>query len=68
MRLAGLYTEQRGPHTFWMKAGEVDGDPDGTLNMLHYSDAAAAAIGLRFREPTYVIIYLYILQRRLEAL
>lgn len=47
LRLAGLYSESRGPHTFWLRnsQGEVDADGEGTLNMLHYADAAAAAIG-----------------------
>jgi threonine dehydrogenase-like Zn-dependent dehydrogenase len=50
VRLAGLYSDKRGPHTFWLMGSEVspkevDGDGDGTLNMLHYSDAAGVALG-----------------------
>ena len=44
VRLAGLYNVERGPHTFWLKAGAVDGSEDGRLNLLHYEDAAAACI------------------------
>jgi nucleoside-diphosphate-sugar epimerase len=45
VRLAGLYTEQRGPHTYWLKSGKpIDGSPNGIVNMLHYADAAGSAI------------------------
>ena len=57
LRLAGLYSDLRGPHTFWMKnsqdaPNEVDADGEGTLNMLHYSDAAAAAVGECSKSPS----------------
>lgn len=48
LRLAGLYTASRGPHTFWLKkaeAGEkIDTNSNGLVNMLHYEDAARACI------------------------
>lgn len=44
MRLAGLYDAQRGPHSFWLRQGSVEGNSEGTLNMLHYEDAASACI------------------------
>ena len=44
MRLAGLYTSTRGPHTMWIKSGAVDSNADGIVNMLHYEDAASAAV------------------------
>lgn len=45
VRLAGLYTEQRGPHTYWLKSGKtIEGSEDGIVNMLHYEDAAGSAI------------------------
>ena len=45
VRLAGLYTEQRGPHTYWLKSGKtIEGGSNGIVNMLHYADAAASAI------------------------
>eukprot|EP01041_Mallomonas_annulata_P011016 gene11017-23014_t len=44
LRLAGLYTSSRGPHTMWLRNGTIDGNADGVVNMLHYEDAAHAAI------------------------
>jgi hypothetical protein len=44
VRLAGLYSDKRGPHTFWLKNGTVSASADGLVNMLHYEDAASAAI------------------------
>jgi len=46
IRLAGLYDAMRGPHSFWLKAGSVDGNEDGRLNMLHYEDAAGACMAV----------------------
>lgn len=44
VRLAGLYLSDRGPHTFWLRNGTVDAPATGTLNMLHYEDAAGVAV------------------------
>ena len=44
MRLAGLYNAQRGPHTYWLRAGTVEGNEDAMVNMLHYEDAAAVCV------------------------
>ena len=44
IRLAGLYTIDRGPHTFWIKNGEVDSNADGMVNLLHYEDAADVCV------------------------
>ena len=44
IRLAGLYTVDRGPHTFWIKNGEVDSNADGMVNLLHYEDAADVCV------------------------
>lgn len=44
IRLAGLYTVDRGPHTFWIKSGEVDNNADGMVNLLHYEDAADVCV------------------------
>lgn len=46
VRLAGLYTIDRGPHTFWLNRGSVTGPPDGMLNMVHYRDAAKAVVAV----------------------
>ncbi|CAM9984036.1 unnamed protein product, partial [Phaeothamnion confervicola] len=42
IRLAGLYSLERGPHSFWLARGEVAALPDGVVNLLSYADAAAA--------------------------
>lgn len=64
LRLAGLYTETRGPHSFWLKKsqqegeeGEIEGAADGKLNMLHYEDAASAACAI-FDKGKHKTIYL----------
>jgi len=44
LRLAGLYTLDRGPHSFWLAKGEVGSGPNGLINMLHYDDAAGACV------------------------
>lgn len=57
VRLAGLYSADRGPHTFWLKRGSVEADPDGLVNMLHYEDAASvclAAIRSSLRGQVYL--------------
>jgi nucleoside-diphosphate-sugar epimerase len=45
LRLAGLYTLERGAHSFWLKSGkEIAGRKDGIINLLHYDDAAGACL------------------------
>ncbi|CAB9513656.1 expressed unknown protein [Seminavis robusta] len=45
VRLAGLYTLERGAHSFWLNSGkDVSGRADGIINLLHYDDAASAAL------------------------
>lgn len=45
LRLAGLYSLERGAHNYWLTSGkDVMGRPDGILNLLHYDDAAAACL------------------------
>ena len=46
VRLAGLYTESRGPVPYWIKNGTVDGTADGIVNMLHYADAAGVCLSI----------------------
>ncbi|KAI8465729.1 MAG: hypothetical protein J3K34DRAFT_525149 [Monoraphidium minutum] len=43
LRLVGLYHAQRGPHTFFIRQGEVARYGGYTVNMLHYEDAAGLA-------------------------
>ncbi len=44
LRLAGLYTQNRGPHTFWLARGEVNAPEEGIINLVHYEDAARATM------------------------
>lgn len=45
LRLAGLYTLQRGAHNYWLESGnDVRGREDGWINLLHYDDAAGACL------------------------
>lgn len=46
LRLVGLYHAQRGPHTFFIKQGEVARYGGYTVNMLHYEDAARLAVAV----------------------
>ena len=47
--LLSFFRRDRGPHTFWLKNGTVNSNPDGIVNMLHYEDAASAAIAAVLR-------------------
>ena len=49
LRLAGLYTLERGAHNHWLvgaaeRGTVVRGRGDGIINLLHYDDAASAAL------------------------
>lgn len=47
LRLAGLYTVERGAHNYWLeKCSEsgIQGREDGIVNLLHYDDAASAVL------------------------
>eukprot|EP00775_Hariotina_reticulata_P004010 gene4010-4261_t len=46
LRLVGLYHAARGPHTFFIKQGEVARYGDYVVNMLHYEDAARLAFAI----------------------
>mmetsp|Transcript_58809 Transcript_58809/g.143857 ORF Transcript_58809/g.143857 Transcript_58809/m.143857 type:complete len:270 (-) Transcript_58809:1009-1818(-) len=55
LRLAGLYTLERGAHNFWLMSGkpEVGGRSDGLVNLLHYDDAAGSVVAaLQISNPT----------------
>lgn len=58
LRLGGLYRHGRGPFAAFLRRGMAPaGPPDRTLALIHYEDAAAAALAaLRHPspEPTYV--------------
>jgi len=46
LRLAGLYTLERGAHNYWLENGmkSIAGREDGIINLLHYDDAAGACV------------------------
>ncbi|KAH7432472.1 hypothetical protein KP509_07G024100 [Ceratopteris richardii] len=44
VRLAGLYTRDRGAHIYWLKRGTVDSRPDHIVNLIHYEDAASLCV------------------------
>jgi nucleoside-diphosphate-sugar epimerase len=44
IRLAGLYSLERGAHSFWLARGSVDSPPGGLINLLSYDDAAGAVV------------------------
>ncbi|KAL7552933.1 hypothetical protein ACHAWF_016187 [Thalassiosira exigua] len=47
LRLAGLYTLERGAHNYWLERCQesgVQGREDGIVNLLHYDDAASACL------------------------
>ncbi|CAM9487033.1 unnamed protein product [Choristocarpus tenellus] len=44
VRLAGLYSVERGPHNFWLGKEEVQSSPSGLINLLAYEDAAGAVV------------------------
>ncbi|XP_064956755.1 uncharacterized protein LOC135585525 isoform X1 [Musa acuminata AAA Group] len=46
LRLAGLYKEDRGAHTYWLARGTVDALPDHVVNLIHYEDAASLTIAI----------------------
>jgi hypothetical protein len=44
VRLAGLYTLERGAHNHWLTSGNVAGSRSGLVNLLHYDDAAGIVV------------------------
>jgi nucleoside-diphosphate-sugar epimerase len=46
LRLAGLYSENRGPHIFWENLKESKSHPKGWINLIHRDDAAQAILVL----------------------
>lgn len=45
----------RGAHNFWLTSGrDVSGREDGIINLLHYEDAAGAAVAALRAGPTVV--------------
>lgn len=51
LRYAGLYDADTGPHAYWLKVGVVKGNLEGLINLVHYDDAASAAVAALAQEP-----------------
>jgi nucleoside-diphosphate-sugar epimerase len=53
VRLAGLYSLDRGAHNYWISSGkDVSGRADGIINQVHYDDAAGAVVAAVVAGPT----------------
>ena len=50
VRLAGLYSDHRGAHTYWFKQAkegkQIETNANGFVNLIHYEDAARALIAV----------------------
>lgn len=44
LRLAGLYTPERGAHNYWLSQETIDQWGGGLINLLHYEDAASGSL------------------------
>ena len=55
LRLAGLYSLNRGAHNYWITSGKsVEGRADGMINQVHYDDAARAVLASLRAGPSVV--------------
>ena len=46
VRLAGLYSLERGAHGFWIKQGKCQGPANGLVGLVSYDDAAGSCMTL----------------------
>lgn len=44
VRLTGLYTAARGPHSYWLRVGSVKSPASGKINLINYHDAARGVV------------------------
>ena len=51
IRLAGLYSLERGAHNFWIQKGTVSNSKYGLVNQLHYDDAASICVAALAKGP-----------------
>ena len=50
--MAGLYTLERGAHSYWLGSGnDLKGREEGIINLLHYDDAAGACVAALMVDP-----------------
>jgi len=60
IRLAGLYSLDRGAHNFWITKGDVSNSKNGLINQLHYDDAASICIAALKQGPESTRCQVYI--------
>ena len=58
--LTCLHSKERGAHSYWGRGGQFPARPEGLINLLHYEDAARAALvcletGEAVRGKTYLV-------------
>ncbi|GJQ13866.1 hypothetical protein GpartN1_g5657.t1 [Galdieria partita] len=58
IRLAGLYSKDRGAHAYWLRTGQVRGNPKALVNLIHYDDAASLVICVLCRQDLRSQIFL----------
>ncbi|BBN09645.1 hypothetical protein MPTK1_4g21460 [Marchantia polymorpha subsp. ruderalis] len=46
VRLAGLYTLERGAHSYYLSQGTIAQRPDHIVNLIHYEDAASLCVAI----------------------
>lgn len=46
VRLAGLYTVDRGMHLYYLRQGTIEANPDHLVNLIHYEDAASLSVAI----------------------
>jgi len=55
LRLGGLYSLDSGAHNFYARGGEFNAKPGGFINLLHYEDAAEAALKCLMCNPKSLV-------------
>lgn len=58
LRLAGLYTADRGPHNYWLAKETIDSWGGGLINLLHYEDAATGVVAALEVRPKGAVLLL----------
>jgi nucleoside-diphosphate-sugar epimerase len=58
VRLAGLYSIDRGPHAYWFRTRQVRGSPTDQVNLIHYDDAASLVFCVLCRQELRGNIFL----------
>ena len=57
LRLSGLYSSTRGPHSYWLKQIQsLPPDEGNIINLIHYEDAAKASIKVLEKGHLFIIL------------